>query len=103
MGKGAQEIVDGANLSGKIGGLSGRAASAVEVHEAAVKFCGGKGVKIRKVDGGMLYESADGTKTVRTGVKYGKSKATGSLVYEANFEINDGKGNVTSNYHVTIK
>lgn len=51
----------------------------------------------------LLYKSADGTKTVRTGVKSGKSKQAGSKVYEANFEINDGKGNIISNYHVTLR
>lgn len=68
MSKGAQEIVNGANASSKIGGLAGRTATASEVHEAALEFCG-KGTKLTKVDGGMIYTNADGMKTVRTGQK----------------------------------
>jgi len=51
----------------------------------------------KKIDGGMLYTSKDGLRSVRTGQKYGKG------VYEANFETFDKKGNKLTNYHVELE
>jgi len=72
------------------------------VNDAALDFVG-KGAKIQKLDGGMLYMSKDGLRSVRTGVKYGKSKKQGITVYEANFETFNSKGKQLTNYHVDIE
>ncbi|MNW50460.1 hypothetical protein D3C74_279130 [compost metagenome] len=84
-----------ARNSKKNDGLQGMAVSASTVNEAAINFVG-KGAKIQKIDGGMLYTSKDGLSSVRTGQKYGKN------VYEANFETFDSRGNRLTNYHVEI-
>lgn len=84
-----------ARNSKKNDGLQGMTAPALKVNEAAIEFVG-KGAKIQKIDGGMLYTSKDGLSSVRTGQKYGKN------VYEANFETFDIKGRRLTNFHVEI-
>lgn len=49
------------------------------------------------VNGMIKYTSKYGTKSFRMKNKVGNAD------YDANFEIFDSKGNVTSNYHVVIK
>ena len=64
------------------------------VNDAALEFVG-PGATIKIVDGGMVYTSIDGSRTVRTGKKSKKG------VYEANFETWDND-KVIKNYHVEI-
>ncbi|WP_430112229.1 polymorphic toxin-type HINT domain-containing protein [Paenibacillus sp. B1-33] len=90
------------NSKKSIDGLAGAKVSASLVNDAALDFVG-KGAKIQKIDGGMLYISKDGSRSVRTGVKYGKSKKQGTTVYEANFETFNSKGKQLTNYHVDIE
>ncbi|WP_261808093.1 HINT domain-containing protein [Paenibacillus sp. N3.4] len=94
-GSGA-DLANFARNSKSIDGLQGMTISADLINEAAINFVG-KGAKIQKVDGGMLYTSKNGLSSVRTGQKYGKN------VYEANFETFDSKGKQLTNYHVQIE
>jgi RHS repeat-associated protein len=91
----SSELADFARNSKKIDGLSGMKIPANILNDAAMEFIG-KGGRIQKIDGGMLYISKDGLKTVRIGQKYGKG------VYEANFETWEN-GKVIKNYHVEIQ
>ncbi|UHA73729.1 polymorphic toxin-type HINT domain-containing protein [Paenibacillus sp. 481] len=92
----ASDLADLARKSKKNDGLQGAKVSADLIYDASIDFVG-KGAKVQKIDGGMLYTSKDGLKSVRTGKKYGKG------VYEANFESFDKRGNRLTNYHVEIE
>lgn len=92
----ASDLADLARNSKKNDGLQGAKVSADLIHDASIDFVG-KGAKVQKIDGGMLYTSKDGLSSVRTGQKYGKG------VYEANFESFDKKGNRLTNYHVELE
>ncbi|MGE7998693.1 polymorphic toxin-type HINT domain-containing protein [Lysinibacillus sp. NPDC093190] len=92
----ASDLANLARRSKKNDGLQGTKVSANLIYNAAINFVG-KGAKVQKINGGMLYTSKDGLRSVRTGRKYGKG------VYEANFETFNNKGNRLTNYHVELE